>query len=149
MTSTGKNFDLAQIMLIEDNPGDIRLMREAFKDCQLCNDLMVAEDGRQGVDMLRQLADHALPDLILLDLNLPRMNGQEVLKEIRADERLRRICVVVLTSSSAERDIVMSYNLGANAYVCKPIRLEEIRDMVSRLEGFWIGVVRFSPRGYR
>lgn len=138
---------LASIMLVEDNPGDVRLIREAFSGCMLCNELMVQPDGQAALDYLRTAPDDGLPDLVLLDLNLPRVTGQDVLRTMRADARLRRICTVILTSSSAERDIVQSYDLGANAYVCKPIRLDEIKDMVARLEGFWIGVVKFAPRG--
>lgn len=140
-------LDLATIMLVEDNPGDVRLIREAFRGCMLCNELLVEPDGQAALDFLRRVPDQELPDLVLLDLNLPRVTGQEVLQAMRADQRLRRICTVILTSSAAERDIVQSYDLGANAYVCKPLRLDEIKDMVARLEGFWIGVVKFAPRG--
>jgi len=149
MEQEGKRPHLIQMLLVEDNPGDVGLIREAFYGCKLCNDLQVAKDGQEALDMLRAASDSELPDIVLLDLNLPRVTGQEVLAEMRKDDRLKRICTVVLTSSQAERDIVKSYELGANAYVCKPIRLEEIRDMVSRLEGFWVGIVKFSPRGYR
>lgn len=141
------SLDLATILLVEDNPGDVRLIQEAFRGCRLCNELLVQPDGHEALEFLRRTPDQELPDLVLLDLNLPRVTGQEVLAAMRSDPRLRRICTVILTSSAAERDIVQSYDLGANAYVCKPLRLDEIKDMVARLEGFWIGVVKFAPRG--
>lgn len=145
----GQPVNLVSILLVEDNPGDVRLIKESFKDCQMCNDIVVKVDGQEALEYLRNASDEDLPDLILLDLNLPRLTGQEVLASMRDDQRLRRLCTVVLTSSQAERDIIKSYDLGANAYVCKPLTLVEIKDMVARLEGFWVGVVRFAPRGAR
>lgn len=127
-----------KVLLVEDNPGDADLTREAFEECRLLIDLRVATDGVAAMQQLR--AEH--PDLILLDLNLPRKNGTEVLAEIRADPDLKHIPVVVLTSSTAEQDVVKSYQLGANCYVTKPVDLQAFQTIISQTGGFWFTVVR-------
>jgi two-component system response regulator len=127
-----------KVLLVEDNPGDADLTREAFEESRLLIDLRVATDGVAAMQQLR--AEH--PDLILLDLNLPRKNGTEVLAEIRADPELKHIPVVVLTSSTAEQDVVKSYQLGANCYVTKPVDLQAFQTIISQTGGFWFTVVR-------
>jgi CheY-like chemotaxis protein len=143
MTSVpGKLID---VLLVEDDPGDILLVREAFEDNKLNNTLHVVNDGEQAVRFLRREGEHAdapVPDLVLLDLNLPRMDGREVLGVIKADEELRRIPVVVLTTSEAEEDIVRSYSLHANAYVTKPVDFERFIDVVRQIDDFFVSVVK-------
>ena len=137
-----------ELLLVEDNPADVELTREALEDSKILHHLNVVSDGVQALAYVRQMGPYAeatRPDLILLDLNLPRKNGHEVLKELKANADLRRIPVVVLTSSQAEEDIVTSYNLHANAYVTKPVDLEGFGRIVKALEGFWFTVVRFPP----
>lgn len=139
------NAEPIRILLVEDNPGDARLAVEALKDSKVCNDLYHVEDGVQAVRFLRRQEEYAampLPDLILLDLNLPRRDGREVLQEIKEDPELRLIPVVVLTTSAAERDLVRSYRLHANAYIVKPIGLDEFVEIVHAIEGFWFSVVK-------
>ena len=137
-----------EILLIEDNPGDVRLTIEALRTNKIHNKMRVANDGVEALEMLRRQGAHAdagRPDLILLDLNLPRKDGREVLEEIKQDPELKRIPVVVLTTSSAEEDIMRSYNLHANAFVTKPVRLAEFIEAVKSIEEFWLSVVRL-PR---
>lgn len=144
-----RNTKAIEILLVEDNPGDVRLTREAFRDAKVRNDIIVVSDGLEAMAFLKQEAEHAKavrPDLILLDLNLPRMNGFEVLDAIKVDESLRRIPVIVLTTSQAEQDIISSYNLYANAYVTKPVDLEQFIAAIRAIEGFWLEVVKF-PNG--
>jgi two-component system, chemotaxis family, response regulator Rcp1 len=132
------------ILLIEDSPADVRLTREALKEAKVLNTLHVVEDGIAAMAFLRkegQYADSPAPDLILLDLNLPRKDGREVLAEIKQDDSLKRIPVVVLTTSRAEEDVVRSYNLHANAYVTKPVDLAQFLSVVRSLEEFWLAVV--------
>lgn len=134
-----------EILLIEDNPGDVRLTREAFKEGKLRNSLNVATDGEDALAYLRRDGRHAgavRPDLILLDWNLPRKHGREVLAEIKADASLRRIPVVVLTSSAAERDVIEAYDLSANCFCAKPVRLDEFVDVVTSLGTFWLTIVK-------
>lgn len=136
-----------EILLVEDNPGDVRLTREALHDAKVRNNMVVVGDGLKAMAYLKRENEHsnaARPDLILLDLNLPRMNGFEVLDAIKADESLRRIPVVVLTTSQAEQDIIRSYNLYANAYVNKPVDLEQFIIAIRAIEGFWLEIVKFS-----
>jgi two-component system, chemotaxis family, response regulator Rcp1 len=143
----GKAID---ILLVEDNPGDVRLTREALRDAKVRNQLSVAADGIEALAYLRREGPHAQatrPDLILLDLNLPRKGGIEVLTEIRADEQLTSIPVVILTSSQAERDIVQSYKLHANAYVTKPMDLDQFIKVVKAIEDFWFEIVWLPPNG--
>lgn len=138
-----------EILLVEDNPGDVVLTREALRDCKVHTNLSVAHDGEAALTFLRRQGAHAeapRPDLILLDLNLPRLSGREVLAAIKADEQLRRIPVVVLTSSQAEQDVLATYDLCANCYVSKPVDLEQFIKVVRSIEDFWLTVVRL-PRG--
>jgi CheY-like chemotaxis protein len=134
-----------EILLVEDNPGDVRLAQEGLKEGKLRNHLHVASDGDEAMRFLRkegpfQEAPH--PDLILLDLNLPRKDGREVLAEIKADDGLKRIPVVILTTSGAEEDIVRSYDLHANCYVTKPVDFDRFIHVVRSIEDFWFTVVR-------
>jgi len=136
------------ILLVEDNHGDVRLTQEALKDAKVRNTLHVASDGVEAMAFLRQEGKHAgavRPDLILLDLNLPRMDGREVLGEIKQDENLKRIPVVILTTSSAEQDIAKTYNLHANAYITKPVGLDRFIEIVKSIEEFWLTIVRLPP----
>ena len=136
-----------EILLVEDNPGDARLTREALRDAKVRNNLHVAADGVEALAFLRREAKHAAvpkPDLILLDLNLPKKDGREVLDEIKRDDRLRHIPVVILTTSQAERDIAESYRLRANAYVTKPVDLEQFLKVVQSIEHFWLEIVKLS-----
>ena len=138
-----------EILLVEDNPGDVRLTRESLYDAKVNNNMMVACDGIDALAYLRREGEYARatrPDLILLDLNLPRMNGFEVLDAIKEDADLKRIPVVVLTTSQAEQDIIQSYNLYANAYVTKPVDLEQFIKVIKAIEGFWLEIVKL-PNG--
>ncbi|MHC3438434.1 response regulator [Natrialbaceae archaeon A-gly3] len=138
----------AQILLVEDNPGDVRLTKEAFEHGRIENDLHVVTDGSEALEFLNQHGEYddaPRPDLILLDLNLPRMNGDEVLDELKDDPDLRPIPVIVLTSSKAEEDIARSYELHANAYLTKPVDPDEFIDTVRAFEEFWFSVVRLPP----
>lgn len=133
-----------EILLVEDNPGDVRLTREALKDGRVLVNLTVASDGVEAMEVLRAEGDHSnrrLPDLILLDLNLPRKNGREVLEEIKADDDLKRIPVIVMTTSKAEQDIHKAYTLNANCYVTKPVDLDEFLNVVRSIEDFWLTIV--------
>jgi len=135
---------------VEDNPGDVRLAQEALKDAKVRNNLHVAMDGVEALAFLRRegkYADAPHPDLILLDLNLPRKDGREVLEEIKSDENLRRIPVVILTMSKAEEDILKTYDLHANCYVTKPLDLDCFIEVVQAIEGFWFSIVRLPPNG--
>jgi CheY-like chemotaxis protein len=133
-----------QILLVEDSPGDVRLTIEALKEGKVRNDLSVVPDGVEALAFLRReerYVDAPRPDLILLDLNLPRKDGRAVLAEIKADESLRRIPVVILTTSRAEQDILRSYDLNANCYVVKPVDLDQFIGVVKSIEDFWFTVV--------
>ena len=134
-----------EILLVEDNPGDVRLTREALKDAKVANNLNVVNDGEQALEYLNRrgrFADAARPDLVLLDLNLPKIDGREVLASIKADSDLRRIPVVVLTTSSAEEDILRSYDLHANCYVTKPVEFDSFLKIVESIDDFWLSIVR-------
>jgi len=134
-----------QVLLVEDNPGDVRLTKEALKEGKLLNQLTVVGDGVEALSFLRKegkYADALQPELILLDLNLPKKDGREVLAEIKADPNLRRIPVVVLTTSSAEEDILKIYDLHANCYITKPVDLEQFMGVVKSIEDFWVSVVK-------
>ncbi len=133
------------ILLVEDDPGDVVLVREAFEHDKVRNELRVASDGVYALEQLRD-PDQSVPDLILLDLNLPRMDGRELLAEIRADPRLTRIPVVVLTTSDAEGDILRSYELHANAYVTKPVDLQRFLTVVREIDNFFVEVVKLPGR---
>jgi CheY-like chemotaxis protein len=140
--------NLIEVLLVEDDPGDVLMTREAFEDNKVKNNLSVVSDGVDALAFLRKegkYADAPNPDLILLDLNLPRMDGREVLAEIKADERLQHIPVVVLTTSGSHEDVVGSYRLHANAYVTKPVDFEQFIKVVRQIDDFFVGVVRL-PR---
>lgn len=134
-----------EILLAEDAAGDVRLTREALKDAKVLNTLHVARDGAEAMDFLYRrngFDESPRPDLILLDLNMPRMNGREVLKEIKCDPALARIPVVVLTTSEAEKDILESYSLHANCYTSKPVDMEQFVTVVRSIEDFWLTIVK-------
>jgi len=139
---TGRSVD---ILLVEDNPGDVRLTKEAFKNGKIANTIHVVEDGVDALDFLFQRNDYAdapRPDLVLLDLNLPRKNGDEVLEELHEDPARRRIPVIILTSSDAEVDVVGSYEHCASGYLTKPVDPNEFIDMIQDLERFWLSIMR-------
>jgi len=137
-----------EILLIEDSPGDVRLTIEALKEAKVHNHLSVAADGAEAMEFLHRKGNHNAkprPDLILLDLNLPKKDGREVLAEIKADPNLRRIPVVVLTTSRAEEDVVQAYDLHANCYITKPVDFKQFIKVVQSIEDFWLTVVKL-PR---
>jgi chemotaxis family two-component system response regulator Rcp1 len=137
-----------QILLVEDNPADAELTAESLRDTKILHTLHRAEDGVDALEFLRREGDHAdapTPDLVLLDLNMPRKDGRELLAEMKGDAALRHIPVVVLTSSEAEEDILKSYDLHAAAYVTKPVDLAGFGKIVRGIEGFWFSVVKFPP----
>ena len=137
-----------QILLVEDNPGDVRLAVEALRGMKVRNQLHVVRDGAEAMSLLRRQGRYVgapRPDLVLLDLNLPRKDGHEVLAEIKQDADLRRIPVVILTSSAAEQDILHAYNLYANCYITKPLDLEQFLSVIRSIEDFWFVVVRLPP----
>jgi len=139
-----------EILLVEDNPGDVRLTQEVLKEGKVSNLLNVASNGEEAMAFLYQegrFAKVSRPDIILLDLNLPRKDGREVLAEIKADPDLKRIPVVVLTTSQAEGDLIQSYNLHANCYIVKPVDLDHFIDVVRTIEGFWLQIVKLPPNG--
>jgi chemotaxis family two-component system response regulator Rcp1 len=136
------------ILLVEDNDGDVRLTREALDEGKVANKLIVASDGVEAMAILHRTGNHAdkpRPDLILLDLNLPRMDGRKVLAEIKGDPDLRRIPVVVLTTSKAEEDILRTYNLHANCYITKPVDFDKFVSVVKTIDEFWLTIVRLPP----
>ena len=136
-----------EILLVEDNLPDVRLTLEALKDAKVRNNLHVTHDGVEAMAFLRnegQFKDAPRPDLILLDLNLPRKDGREVLDEIKKDERLEHIPVVILTTSQAEQDILRSYHLRANAFITKPVDLDQFFRVIKSIEEFWLEIVRLG-----
>jgi chemotaxis family two-component system response regulator Rcp1 len=138
-----------EILMVEDNPADVRLAQEAFRDGKIQNVMHVVKDGVEAIAFLRRQGQYAQapkPDLIFLDLNLPRKDGREVLAEIKADDEFRRIPVVILTTSRAELDIVKSYNLHANCYVVKPVDLDKFIEVIRSIEQFWLTAVTLPPR---
>jgi CheY-like chemotaxis protein len=138
-----------QILLVEDNPGDVRLTVEALRDAKVANELHVVGNGEEAIDFLRQQGAHAgapRPDIVLLDLNLPRLDGRDVLADIKSDPNLTTIPIIVLTSSTAEADIQRSYELHANCFISKPVDFSEFLSAVRSLEGFWLKIVRLPPR---
>ncbi len=138
-----------QVLLVEDNPADVDLAREALEASRLHLEISVATDGIDAIEFLHGRGRHTgvpRPDLILLDLNLPRKSGRELLAEIKMNQELKRIPVVVLSSSEAEKDILQSYNLGANCYVTKPVDLRIFQSIVQGIEGFWFTIVKLPPR---
>jgi CheY-like chemotaxis protein len=138
-----------EILLVEDNPGDVRLAREGLSECKIRNNLNVVGDGVKAMAFLRRQGEYAKaprPDLVLLDLNLPRKDGREVLREVKEDTSLKTIPVVVLTTSKAEEDILKTYSLHANCYVTKPMGLEQFLDVVRSIEDFWFTIVKLPPK---
>ena len=147
-----ENFEMGkpvEILLVEDSPGDARLVQENLKEAKVRNTLQIVTDGVEAMEYLRKEGKYknaVRPDMILLDLNLPRKDGREVLAEMKADEKLKMIPVVVLTVSQAEEDILKSYNLHANAFVTKPVDLKQFMLAIKAIEGFWLTVVKL-PHG--
>jgi len=138
-----------EILLVEDNPGDSRLAKEALKESKLKNNLYIAEDGVEAMNFLYKTGKYSKmprPDLVILDLNLPKKDGREVLAEIKNDDNLKRIPVVILTISKAEEDILKTYNLHANCYVTKPLDLDQFMKVVRSIEDFWLTIVKL-PNG--
>lgn len=139
-----------EILLVEDNPGDIDLIKEALETSKIYNALSVVNDGEEAINFLRKKGEYinnaVHPDVVLLDLNLPKKNGQEVLAEIKSDKDLMRIPVVILTSSRNEEDILKSYNLHANCYITKPIDLNQFIKVVQSIEDFWFTIVKLPPK---
>jgi len=147
--SDGKPGAPVEILLVEDNPADVRLTREALKEGKVYNNLHWTKDGVEALEFLRRqgkYADAPRPDIILLDLNLPKKDGREVLQDIKKDDKLKRIPVVILTTSKAEEDVLKSYNLHANCYVTKPVDLEQFIVVVKSIDMFWLTVVTL-PNG--
>jgi len=141
-----------EILLVEDNPGDVRLTQEAFKDGKMLNKLHVVEDGMEALAFLKRegkYTDVPRPELILLDLNLPRKDGRDVLAEIKADRDLKRIPVVILTTSRSEEDILRSYDLNANCYITKPLEFDKFIEIVKSIEDFWLTIVKLPTEGKR
>lgn len=139
------NFLPVEILLVEDNPGDVRLTKEALKEGKVSNNLHVTMDGMEALAFLRkegEFSDVPTPDLILLDLNLPKKDGREVLADIKEDPTLKRIPVVILTTSTAEEDIFKTYNLHANCYITKPVDLEQFIKVVKAIDDFWLSMVK-------
>jgi len=142
---TGQSIE---VLLVEDNPGDVRLTVEAMKEGKVINNLSVASDGVEALAFLRKedvFHNAPRPDIILLDLNLPKLDGRQVLREIKTDESLRRIPVVVLTTSRAEEDILRSYDLHANCFVTKPVDFEQFEKVVRAISDFWFEIVKLPP----
>lgn len=137
-----------EVLLVEDNPGDIRLIQEVFKEAKIKNVLHVARDGEEAMKMLRLEGKNPtrLPDLILLDLNLPKKDGRDVLKEIKKDDSLKCIPVVVLTSSTRDEDLIETYKNNANCYIPKPVNLDQLIKVVQNIGDFWLDIVRLPPR---
>lgn len=149
MTSK-KNIKNIEILLVEDSPADILITREAFQDARLMNTIHVVEDGVKALEFLRREGTYASaprPDLILLDLNLPRKNGREVLAEIKEHDEFKAIPVIVLTTSNADEDILNAYNLHANCYVIKPVGFDNFLKAVQSIENFWFSIVVLPPEG--
>jgi CheY-like chemotaxis protein len=145
-----ENLTVVDVLLVEDDPGDVLLIREAFEYNKVHNSLHVAADGVEALDFLHRRNGHEKsprPDLVLLDLNLPRKDGREVLEEVKADKDLRTIPVVVLTTSEAEEDILRSYDLHANAYVTKPVDFDRFIEVVRLIDDFFVTVVKLPQRG--
>jgi len=143
------NGKSVEILLVEDNPGDVRLTQEALKDSKLKNNLYVVNDGLEALSFLHREGKYAnavRPDIIFLDLNLPKKNGRDVLVEIKEDPELKRIPVVILTTSTAEEDIIRTYNSHANCYITKPIDFEQFITVVKKIEDFWFTIVKLPSK---
>jgi len=148
MTASAESTPPVEILLVEDNPGDVRLTKEALREGKVYSTLHWAKDGVEALEFLRRQGPHAnapRPDIILLDLNLPKKDGREVLSEIKSDDQLKHIPVVVLTTSKAEEDILRSYELHANCYVTKPVDLDQFIRVVQSIDRFWLTVVTLPP----
>lgn len=144
-----KNARPVEILLVDDNPADVMLTREAFSENKLCNNLSVVNDGVQAMDYLRKRGQYVsvpTPDIVLLDLNMPRKDGREVLAEIKADDVLKYIPVVIMTVSKDDKDILESYRLHANCYIKKPVKFTEFVEVVRSLENFWFSVVTLPSK---
>jgi chemotaxis family two-component system response regulator Rcp1 len=140
-----------EILLVEDNPGDVRLTMEALRESKVCNRIHTVYDGMQALAFLNRDGSYInvpSPDLILLDLNLPKKDGREVLASIKANQKIKHIPVVVLTTSKSEEDIVRSYELQASCYVTKPVDLDQFLEVVKSIGDFWLAVVKLPPGGY-
>ncbi|MFZ5433293.1 MAG: response regulator [Calditrichota bacterium] len=138
-----------EILLVEDSPADVRLTIETLKDGKIANHLNVAWDGVEALAYLRRegyFSKAVRPDLILLDLNLPKLDGRDVLQEIKADEQLKKIPVIILTTSDAEQDVLASYELHANCYIVKPVKLDKFVNVVKSIEDFWLSIVALPPQ---
>jgi two-component system, chemotaxis family, response regulator Rcp1 len=136
-----------EILLVEDNPGDVRLIKEVFKDAKIYNNMQVAYDGEAAMKILRRDDGNTIfPDLILLDLNLPKKDGREVLREIKGDDCLKCIPVVILTTSNAEEDLIETYKMNANCYITKPVDLDQFINVVKSIENFWLSIVKLPTR---
>ncbi len=149
-----KNSDLVVVLLVEDNPADQQLTIRAFKKGRVNINLQIANDGVEAMEYLNGVGKYAdrksypIPDLVLLDINMPRMDGKQVLKEIKTDINLKIIPVIMLTTSDQEKDIIDSYNLGVNAYISKPVRINDFMDVVHKLEDFWFSLNRIPPKKF-
>lgn len=140
-----RTMQTIEILLVEDNPGDQRLTREALQENKINNNISIVEDGEAAIDFLNRKGEYAnapRPDLIMLDLNLPKKNGREVLEIIKADKNLKRIPVVILTTSSADEDIAKAYDLNANCYITKPVDFEQFTNIIKKTEEFWFSIVK-------
>ena len=150
MIIMGQETKPVEILLVEDNPIDVMVTKQALQDGRVCNHLRVVEDGEEAMNFLHGQGKYAgaqIPDLILLDLNLPKKSGREVLAEIKQDPELLHIPVIVLTTSEAEKDILLSYKLHANCYITKSVDLEQFTQVVRQVEGFWFAVVKLPADG--
>jgi chemotaxis family two-component system response regulator Rcp1 len=148
MNDVGSLSEPLEILVVDDSPGDVGLVEEAFREWRLTNRLSVVEDGEEALRFLRREDEYAKaprPDLILLDLNLPKRDGREVLAAIKSDDELRRIPVIILTTSDAEHDVLRAYDLHANCYLTKPVHMDEFLEKVQAIENFWLTIVRL-PR---
>jgi CheY-like chemotaxis protein len=148
--ANGDHVNPIEVLLVEDSPADVRLTREALKEEKMRVNLHVAVDGVEAMQFLRRegkFASALQPDLILLDLNLPKKDGREVLKEIKADEGLKRIPVVILTMSNAEEDVLKTYNLHANCFITKPLDLKQFSKVVKSIQEFWLTIVKLPANG--
>jgi len=148
MMVRGSKVEPIEILLVEDNPVDVLMTRHALQEAKVYNNLYVTEDGEEAMDFLHRngaYADAPHPDLILLDLNLPKKSGREILSEIKQDPRLLHIPVVVLTTSEEERDIAMCYQLHGNCFITKPVDMEQFTKVIKSIEGFWFTIVKLPP----
>ncbi|MEL7669777.1 response regulator [Methanobacterium sp.] len=148
--TTNQTVKQIEILLVEDNEGDVGLVEEVFQEAKIMNNLNIAEDGEEAMLFLHKkgkFSNVSSPDIILLDLNLPGKDGREVLKEIKEDNKLKRIPVVILTTSKAEEDILKSYNLHANSYITKPVDFDQFIRVIKSIENFWLDIVKLPSKG--